>query len=211
VAQAAERSKNSAHRPSRRQVILDAAIRVFAHKGFADANIQDIAAEAGVAPTAVYYHYTGKEELFDLALQRVLDQISAVVLEARPSDAPGDTAGLVRVIEAVWDWIEAHPDEARMFWFHVLGGTGQARMIRQQFEQRHTQRAFDYVDSAARPRSRRSAVGRHAAQTLAVRALISTTVYVHALRLEGGPLATLPPKALRKAVITVVPRLLAVD
>jgi AcrR family transcriptional regulator len=204
--------RRSAHRPSRRQAIVDAAVRVFAHKGFADAGIQDIAAEAGVAPTAVYYHYSGKEELFDLALQRVLDEISAVVIGARPDGAPADMDALTRVIEEVWEWIESHPDEARMFWLHTSGATSQARIIRQQFEQRHAQRAFDYMStSQLPPRSRRSAAARHAAHTLAVRSFISTLIYVSVLRLEGGPLAGLPSEALRKAVVEVTPRFIMVD
>jgi AcrR family transcriptional regulator len=207
-----ESNRRSAHRPSRRHEIVNAAVRVFAHKGYADAGIQDIAAEAGVAPTAVYYHYTGKEELFDLALRQVLDKISAVVVSARPDDAPADLSALTTVIEAVWEWIEQHPDEARMFWLHTSGATSQARIIRQQFEQRHVQRAFDYVSSTAGlPRSRRSAAARHAAQTLAVRSFISSLIYVSVLRLPGGPLAELPSDALRKAVIEVTPRFISMD
>jgi AcrR family transcriptional regulator len=207
-----EPKRRSAHRPSRRHAIVDAAVRVFAHKGFADASIQDIAAEAGVAPTAVYYHYSGKEELFDLSLRRVLDEISAVVVGARPDDAPAGMDSLIGVIEAVWEWIESHPDDARMFWLHTSGATSQARIIRQQFEQRHAQRAFDYMStSQLPPRTRRSAAARHAAHTLAVRSFISTLIYVSVLRLEGGPLAGLPSDALRKAVIEVTPRFIMDD
>lgn len=203
--------RRSAHRPSRRHTIVDAAVRVFGHKGFADASIQDIATEAGVAPTAVYYHYSGKEELFDLALRRVLDEMSAVVVGARPDEAPADLSSLTQVIETVWEWIEGHPDEARMFWLHTSGATSQARVIRQQFEQRHVQRAFDYMSPAQPPRSRRSAAARHAAQTLAVRSFISTLIYVSVLRLEGGPLAGLPSDALREAVVEVAPRFITMD
>ena len=62
----------ASHRPSRRGVIVDAAIKVFSSQGFSDASIHDIAQEAGVAPTAVYYHFTGKPDLFEAALRKVL-------------------------------------------------------------------------------------------------------------------------------------------
>ena len=51
----------AAHRPSRRTDIIDAAIRLFARKGFVDAVISEVAEEAGVAVTAIYYHFSGKE------------------------------------------------------------------------------------------------------------------------------------------------------
>ncbi len=62
-------AKLPAHRPSRRQEIVDAANKVFARTGFAETSVQDVAEEAGVVPTAVYYHFAGKDELFDVALQ----------------------------------------------------------------------------------------------------------------------------------------------
>ena len=68
-----------AHRPSRRNDIIDAAIRQFARKGFVDASISDVAEEADVVVTAVYYHFSGKEELFSAAVNRVFESISDVV------------------------------------------------------------------------------------------------------------------------------------
>ena len=56
------------------------AVRVFAREGFVDASVQAVAAEAGVAPTAVYYHFAGKEALFDAALGTVHEAINAVVV-----------------------------------------------------------------------------------------------------------------------------------
>ena len=102
--------KSAAHRPSRRNAIVAAAIRVFAEQGFADTSIQAVATEAGVAPTAVYYHFPGKEELFEAALRRVLEAINEVVVNARADDEPGDPEILGHVISAVWHWLEANPD-----------------------------------------------------------------------------------------------------
>lgn len=191
--------KQPAHRPSRRQHIVAAAVRVFGRKGLADASMQDIADEAGVAATAVYYHFSGKEELFDLAFRHVLDQLDEVVRRSRADDEPGDPERLATVIDAVWDWIEDHPDDARMYQLHVFGATGQARVIREEFEQRHVQRAFDYLSDRL-PRNARSAAVRHAAQTLAVRTMITSTLHVSALRAAGGPLATLPQRSVRRAL-----------
>ena len=74
-----------AHRPSRRHVIIDAAVRVFARQGFVDASVQDVAEEADVVPNAIYYHFAGKEELFDAALRHAMEQIDEATENARNS------------------------------------------------------------------------------------------------------------------------------
>lgn len=60
------------------QLILDAAARVFARRGFGQATVADIAAEAGISMGALYHHFTGKEELFKaIAEQHIRDQEAA--------------------------------------------------------------------------------------------------------------------------------------
>src|SRR3954463_16351573 len=143
-----------AHRPSRRNDIIDAAIRQFARKGFVDAAISDVAEEADVVVTAVYYHFSGKEELFSAAVNRVFGSISEVVAAAR-GDEPGSQASLDAVIDAVWNWIDDHPEEATLLYLQLPGATRQITTLRQEFEEQHAQRAFAYL--AGDPRGRPSA------------------------------------------------------
>lgn len=206
-----DRNRPPAHRPSRRQLIVTAAIRVFARKGFDEASISDVAEEAQVVPTAVYYHFSGKEELFDVAVRRVVGAINAVVAAARGDDEPGDLGALRRVTAAVWDWIEEHPDEARLLYLHMPGATQQARVLRRDFEELHIQRAFDYVVPSREPATRRSAAAKHASQALALRTLTHLLIAVHAMRMDDGPLASQPPKSLRRAVDALSERILTVD
>ncbi|HEX6084226.1 MAG TPA: TetR family transcriptional regulator [Thermoanaerobaculia bacterium] len=60
-----------------RNRILDAALRLFRERGFAETTMRDVAAAAGVATGAAYYYYRSKEELV-LAFYVRTDQ------EARP-------------------------------------------------------------------------------------------------------------------------------
>jgi AcrR family transcriptional regulator len=60
----------SALEPGRRGEILDAALQVFAEKGYAAGSMRDIAGRVGVSEPALYRHFPGKEALF-LALVRV--------------------------------------------------------------------------------------------------------------------------------------------
>lgn len=48
----------------KKQHLLESAIRVFAAKGFDDANLREIAAEAGLTTGAIYHHYKNKDDLF---------------------------------------------------------------------------------------------------------------------------------------------------
>ncbi|MFJ1970003.1 TetR/AcrR family transcriptional regulator [Streptomyces sp. NPDC087903] len=202
--------KQPAHRPSRRQHIISAAVRVFGRNGFAETSVQDIADEAEVVPTAVYYHFAGKEELLELAMRRVFDQLNTVVETARPDTEPGDAEGLTRVIDAVWDWVEKNPDEARLYQVQIASANGNIKLLRDEFEQRHIQRAYDYLPESS-TRSPRAAKARHASQALAVRTLISTTILVTALRAEGGPLSRLPSRSVQEAVRALALRIVAAD
>lgn len=47
-----------------RQRILDAARTVFGRRGYGQATVEEIAAEAGVSNGALYHHFASKEELF---------------------------------------------------------------------------------------------------------------------------------------------------
>ncbi len=58
-------------REDRRRQILDAAVRVFAQKGFTQCRVSDIAEEAGVAYGLVYHYFGSKDEVLDtLFLER---------------------------------------------------------------------------------------------------------------------------------------------
>lgn len=197
----------AAHRPSRRAAIVAAAVRVFAREGFADASIQTVAAESGVAPTAIYYHFSGKEALFEAALASVYDAINAVVEQARGEDEPGDAESLAHVIEAVWQWLEANPHSCDLIYHHLPGGTAQARRLQEEFETLHVRRGFDYIVPVGRHRSRRAAVANHARETLAVRTLINLTVLVHPMRSHDGPLAGGSDRALLRALNDVSARI----
>ncbi|MCW2613522.1 MAG: icaR 1 [Frankiales bacterium] len=203
-------AKLPAHRPSRRNEIIDAAIKVLSRNGYAETSIQDVADEAGVVPTAVYYHFAGKDELFNVALQTVIAEVDEVVERARPE---GEQAGaLGRIIEAVWEWIELRPDHARILYSHLPGTTEQARLLRREFEEQHIERAFVYARQApAGERRHRTAAAAHAAARLSVRTLISLLIAIHPMRLEGGPLSRRSPKALRAALEDVSQRIVALD
>jgi AcrR family transcriptional regulator len=76
-------------RRDKRNLILDAAIRVFASTGFHRARVADIAAEAGVAYGLVYHYFKNKEEI----LNTIFEERWSGFLEAMEgiSDSPAST------------------------------------------------------------------------------------------------------------------------
>ena len=203
-------AKLPAHRPSRRNEIVDAAIKVFSRFGYADTSIQAVADEAGVVPTAVYYHFAGKDELFNVALQTVILELDVVVERSRPEGDQSGALGLI--IEAVWEWIEQRPDHARIMYSHLPGTSKQAQVLRREFEEQHIERAFVYARQAPPDERRhRTAAATHAAARLSVRTLISLLIAIHPMRLDGGPLSRRSPKALRAALEDVSQRIISLD
>lgn len=66
---------------TRRQLILEAMVRVVGRKGYKATSVADVIAEANVSRTTFYKHFEDKHECFlaayDLAVERVLDAVIA--------------------------------------------------------------------------------------------------------------------------------------
>lgn len=62
--------------PQRKQKILGAAAKLVAQRGYAGVTMADIGAEVGIAASAIYWHFPGKQQLlvalFDDCLDRLL-------------------------------------------------------------------------------------------------------------------------------------------
>jgi TetR/AcrR family fatty acid metabolism transcriptional regulator len=64
-------ARNEKLAAEKRRLILDAAVRVFARRGFNQCRVSDIADEAGVAYGLVYHYFRSKDEVLDtLFLER---------------------------------------------------------------------------------------------------------------------------------------------
>ena len=84
----ASTARSQAARDKRRQ-ILDAAVRVFARRGFHACRVSDVADEAGVAYGLVYHYFDSKEEilnqLFSERWQLMLDAITEIDSQPVPA------------------------------------------------------------------------------------------------------------------------------
>jgi TetR/AcrR family fatty acid metabolism transcriptional regulator len=101
-------------RREKRDLILEAAIRVFARMGYHGARVSDIAREAGIAYGLVYHYFKNKEEI----LSTIFEERWAGFLEAVEgiADAAGSTENrLVSVAALVLNAYRLRPE-----WVKVL-------------------------------------------------------------------------------------------
>jgi AcrR family transcriptional regulator len=170
--------------------------------------IQDIADEAGVVSTAVYYHFEGKADLFDACIARVWQSLDKATAQARPEDDTLRPDSYLHVIDAAWSWVERYPDAATLLYLHTPGATPRSRLLHEAQLERHMHRAFDYLETTSPPRTRRQASILHATHSLALRTLLSLVIGIHPLRMKDGPLSDLPAADVRQALQAAALRLL---
>src|SRR5438034_1030216 len=88
----------------KRRLILDAAVRVFAHKGYHTCRVSDIAEDAGVAHGLLYHYFRSKEELLETIFREtwrdVLDAVRSV--EETDESARDRLAGIAKILLRAW-------------------------------------------------------------------------------------------------------------
>jgi AcrR family transcriptional regulator len=70
----------------REQEVLDAAAKVFAARGYADASVQDIAGELGILKGSLYHYIDSKEDLLFRLLVEAHDEVDAILAEVQAAD-----------------------------------------------------------------------------------------------------------------------------
>jgi TetR/AcrR family fatty acid metabolism transcriptional regulator len=75
-------------REDRRRQILDAAVKVFATRGFTQCRVSDIAEEAGVAYGLVYHYFGSKDAVLDTLFTERWDVMIELIEEVDRQDLP---------------------------------------------------------------------------------------------------------------------------
>ncbi len=102
----------------RKQELLEAATRVFARDGIANAKMGDIAAEADAPVSSIYDYYSSKQELaYEIPIQR-LSQFYAEFLATAPLQ-PTMRARLHLFLTMAADYARRDPDWARLLYLEI--------------------------------------------------------------------------------------------
>jgi AcrR family transcriptional regulator len=85
---------------SRRDAILDAALRAFGQYGYRRTSMDDIAREAGIGKGTIYLSFAGKDEVFQALGQALSERMLAGAEAAR--HRPGTAADKLAAMSAAW-------------------------------------------------------------------------------------------------------------
>ncbi|SES02930.1 transcriptional regulator, TetR family [Gracilibacillus ureilyticus] len=97
------------HKQDKRQLLIDAAYKVFARKGYKDASIKEIAEYADITPGLVHYYFNSKEELFFAVQEKAQKEYHAQYI-----DADKDSTSLKEVMEEIKNRAIENPDWYRL-------------------------------------------------------------------------------------------------
>jgi AcrR family transcriptional regulator len=97
-------------RAVREQQMLDAAVRVFARRGFHAASMDEVAVEAGISKPMVYAYLGTKEELFIACLHREGTRLMEAIAAVADSDELPADERLWRGLRAFFGFVGAHRD-----------------------------------------------------------------------------------------------------
>ena len=88
----------------KRRLILDAAVRVFARKGFHTCRVGDIAEEAGVAHGLLYHYFRSKDEVLECVFRETWSDIVGAIqrVEETPEPARDRLAGIAKILLRAW-------------------------------------------------------------------------------------------------------------
>ena len=105
---------------AKRTAILDAALGLFSRFGLHGTTVEQIAEDASVSKTNLFYYFASKEEVYIAVLRRLLDQWLAPLRGLRPDSDP---------VEGIGDYItrkiafsRSNPEASRLFCLEIVQG-----------------------------------------------------------------------------------------
>lgn len=105
----------------RGKIILDAALKVFSRKGYADTRMADIAREAEMSYGLVYHYFENKEKLFDTIVEEWWTGFYNEMekLQKKPVPTEEKLVGIIRYILSVY---ASKPNQISIFVTEVSRG-----------------------------------------------------------------------------------------
>lgn len=118
------------------QRIFAAADELFGEVGFDGVSMRDVAQKAGVNKALVFYHFGGKEPLFETVLQRYYTAHRAALKDALAADLP-QRERFHGLIDAYLDFIAANRHYPRLVQRQVAGSGAAHALIEKNLAELH--------------------------------------------------------------------------
>jgi TetR/AcrR family transcriptional regulator len=106
-----------------RQVVLDAAERLFAARGFEGTSLNDVGAEAGVSRGTPGYFFGSKADLYQAVIERCFERVRSAIRSGKARAlASGEQPEVVLAgaVSDYFDFINSHPDFVRLMEWEAL-------------------------------------------------------------------------------------------
>ena len=113
--------RGQASREIRRQQIKEAALQVFADKGYHNTSVTDLVAAAGVARGTFYLYFESKESLFLELLDDLVAELRSGIKGVDPGSEAGVRAQLPGVIGRVLHTVSANRALTRILFREAIG------------------------------------------------------------------------------------------
>jgi AcrR family transcriptional regulator len=124
-------ARHDEYAEARRDQILQAALRLFSRKGFAESTVDEVAAEAGLGKATIYLYFPSKEIL----LRKLVDRFRLVpdlaeMVEAIRNQPPA--SGIPALVEGIWRQLKERKEVAHVLVREVFSNPERARLYTEQ-------------------------------------------------------------------------------
>jgi AcrR family transcriptional regulator len=117
--EASGKQRRPPHRPSRRHVVVDGAMGLFATLPVDEVTVQDIAAAVEMTPAAVYYHFASKEQILIEGMRQFAEALLDVVRDNMPDE--GDPDGINALVVQILASIAKQRSYAYVYYVNSMG------------------------------------------------------------------------------------------
>lgn len=178
----------------RRKQLLDAAVRVFADRGFRGATTRQIAVAAGVTEAVIFQHFPDKDTLYAAILEQKSREHQAHqwIAEMQIRADSGDSSGVLRMLfEGIVRQYERDPHVLRLMVYSALEQHPLAKQMHAQ-----SLRLYQFLERFIVD-GQRTGRFREAPPAVLVRAILAVPIYyVMQRRLFGTPWPSVSPEDL---------------
>src|SRR3954453_13072229 len=126
-----------------RRRIEEAAILLFAERGYSQTTVEDVVGAAGVTKPILYRHFESKQDLCIALLERTREELIAAPLGRFDPQASDPAAQQALMLDVWLEYVENHPLATCLLMTPISGETELAAVQQELFgRQRATQRAM---------------------------------------------------------------------
>jgi TetR/AcrR family acrAB operon transcriptional repressor len=125
-------SKKAEQSARSRRLLIEAASRLFAEKGFGDTSVQAIAEAAGISRGSIGWHFGSKEGLLFAVVDAAFAEWESEVLVRLLGEGRGP-ASLRQVVEAHLAFVRGSPEIVRLFFVLLFDALGPRTHLRARY------------------------------------------------------------------------------